>query len=280
MTTVALVERFDCDLETYLFKGPGAIRRLAWPDAGRTPWLLVISLIRDCMSALVHLRRFGRVHHDLKPDNILVSRSPPRTSPVTITYPGERTPRALPRAVVADFGHLVRVPAADGERPTLPELDIAAAIGAASARDAAAIGRAFAATVDSFYTWTTTAHAGVAGNVPHLSPEVASSFSASDALESRRPYLKQGAFEAGVLIHELLSPTGAVPDRRAPARLALADTRISTSSPDAEADLDTVCLAALALVHPDPTARMSLEAAYCIVEWVWAREVYRSIDSP
>ncbi len=276
MTTVALVERFDCDLGRFLFAERTGIRKLAWPDGGRTPWLLIISLLRDCLSALVHLRRFGRVHHDLKPDNVLVSRSPPTiTSPITVTYPGDEAASALPRAVVADFGHLVRVPDAEGAPRAVPELDLEAVVASADAPAAAALGREYAALVDAAFEWTCAPHNGVAGNAGHLSPEVAASFNRFPGPDARRPYHKQGAYEAGILLHELLTPSGRF---SAPSPLlSFADCAVHASTAEARSDVEAVCQTAFAMVDADPSLRLPLEAGYCVVEWAWAREVVRQI---
>jgi serine/threonine protein kinase len=272
-TTISLVERFDCDLTRFLFSDATGIRRLAWPDERRVPWLLLVSLLRDVLCALVHLRRFGRVHHDLKPDNILVSKHPPVTSSVTITYPGDPEPRALPRAVVADFGHMVRAPTAAGSLGAVPELDLHAVVDAESGMDAARIGREYSALVDAAFEWTFAPHAGTAGNAGHLSPEVQASFSA--AAEARRPYVKQGAYEAGVLMFELLSPTGRIPPARSPPPLSYADTRVAVSAAEVKADVEVVCIAASGLASERAADRLPLEAAYAVVEWAWAREVRR-----
>jgi hypothetical protein len=277
MTTVALVERFDCDLGRFLFADRTGIRKLAWPDGGRTPWLLIISLLRDCLSALVHLRRFGRVHHDLKPDNVLVSRSPPMiTSPVTITYPGDVAASALPRAVVADFGHMVRVPDAEGAPRAVPELDLEAVVAAADAPAAATLGREYAAVVDAAFEWTCAPHAGVAGNAGHRSPEVTASFSRFPSPDARRPYQKQGAYEAGVLLHELLTPSGRFSSTRS-APLSFANCSVHASTAEARSDVEAVCQTAFAMVDADPSHRLPLEAGYCVVEWAWAREVGRQV---
>jgi hypothetical protein len=272
---VALVERFDCDLGRFLFAERTGVRKLAWPDGGRTPWLLIVSLLRDCLSALVHLRRFGRVHHDLKPDNVLVSRCPPTiTSPITITYPGDGAASALPRAVVADFGHLVRVPDAEGAPRAVPELDLAVVVAAAEWAAAADVGHEYAALVDAAFEWSCAPHAGVAGNAAHLSPEVTASFGASASIDTRRPYRKQGAYEAGVLLHELLTPSGRFSSTRS-SPLSFADCAVHASTAEARSDVEAVCRTAFLMVDVDPARRLPLEAGYCAVEWAWAREVGR-----
>jgi serine/threonine protein kinase len=275
-TTLALAERFDSDLDKFL----KSVRALAWPG-GRTPWLLLISLIRDCLSGLTHLRRFGRVHHDVKPENVLVARAPPNVAalPLGVRYPGDGSPSALPRAVIADFGHVVCAPRARGEIP--PELDVAAAVRAADDAAAADVGREYAARVDAAFEWTFVPHAGVAGNAAHLSPELASSFRAASAPETRRPYKLQGAFEAGVLLHEILRADGQAPRESAsrPGPLADEEMRVATSDADAAGDVAALSAACMGLRNPDVERRLSLEAAYCIAEWAWAREVRRTLDA-
>jgi hypothetical protein len=211
---------------------------------------------------------------------VLVSRSPPLiTSPITITYPGDRTASALPRAVVADFGELVRVPDAEGAPRAVPELDLEAVVAAAEAAAASAVGTEYAALVDAAFEWTCTPHVGVAGNPAHRSPEVTASFARFPSPDTRRPYQKQGAFEAGVLMHEVLMPSGVFSAREAP--LDVAACGVHVASAEVERDVEAVCGAAFAMVHADPARRLSLEAGYCVVEWAWAREVGRRVrESP